>query len=373
MPKISIQFKILIWLLLAWYLFFYTIPYLSFIGNPELNENRIYAQFPEKPKTFVELKKYPSSLSAYIADNFGARSFFISWVNYLRYKLGYSALSKVYVGDNGWLFYDNGTHFSQLRQNHRSLDAFKGPAQSIFNQSQGYKNRGIEFLLITPPNKEIVYPELLPQWLRVGGYLANSVMLRKSIDRLGADSFYLDLLTPLSFHAHSSNPTLVYSPFDTHWTDIGALLSSRLILEAWFGKINLSPRSSIQYEYVKFVDNKLSLPQDLAYMLGIARFVDQQFPRLIMVKDFQPKKVEFLTDKKDWTADRIIFTESVGPTLLLVGDSFSTSLIPLFAPYFSRIVFSHYQSGFFRDDLVDKYHPKYILLEVQEGGIPFIR
>jgi alginate O-acetyltransferase complex protein AlgJ len=79
-------------------------------------------------------------------------------------------------------------------------------------------------------------------------------------------------------------------------------------------------------------------------------------------------KVEFLTDTHDWTGDRVIDTGSAGPVLMLTGDSFSNPWLPLLEASFSRIVVSHHQNGFFRPDLIQRFHPDAVLLEVIESG-----
>jgi hypothetical protein len=108
------------------------------------------------------------------------------------------------------------------------------------------------------------------------------------------------------------------------------------------------------------------VPQDLAYMLGIAHFVRQEYPQLGFG---HTSRVEYLTATRDWTGDRIIDTGSPGPVLMLTGDSFSNAWLPLFEASFSRIVFSHHQNGFFRPDLVERYRPDAVVLEVVESGI----
>jgi hypothetical protein len=57
------------------------------------------------------------------------------------------------------------------------------------------------------------------------------------------------------------------------------------------------------------------------------------------------------------------------PSLLMTGDSFSNELLPFLLPHFSRVVFSHHQDGFFRDDLVTQFSPDVVLLEVFEPGV----
>src|SRR5213075_515709 len=83
--------------------------------RPELGENRVLAGLPVFPNNAADLRAYPKKIDAYVIDNFPARPYFISALNYLRYKAGYSGTSRILVGSDGWLFYDDGSHLDQAR------------------------------------------------------------------------------------------------------------------------------------------------------------------------------------------------------------------------------------------------------------------
>jgi hypothetical protein len=105
-------------------------------------------------------------------------------------------------------------------------------------------------------------------------------------------------------------------------------------------------------------------------MLGISSFVGQTFPRFENTSLEAGLKTTYLTDKTDWTSPRIINTglESK-PSIQLTMDSFSSELFHFLYPHFSRIIVSHTQDGFFREDLISTYKPNIVLLEVIESGL----
>jgi hypothetical protein len=57
------------------------------------------------------------------------------------------------------------------------------------------------------------------------------------------------------------------------------------------------------------------------------------------------------------------------PVLQWAGDSFSNELLPYLYPHFSRIIASHHEQGWFREDLTAKYHPDVVVLEVLAAGM----
>jgi hypothetical protein len=110
-------------------------------------------------------------------------------------------------------------------------------------------------------------------------------------------------------------------------------------------------------------------PRNLALMLGIGSFVDADYPEFVSGLD---PRVHLLTDRSDWTAPRVLETGVAGkPTLLLLRDSFSLAMLPFLEGHFSRIILVHHQEGFWRPDLIERWKPDVVVLEVIESGLPF--
>jgi hypothetical protein len=81
-------------------------------------------------------------------------------------------------------------------------------------------------------------------------------------------------------------------------------------------------------------------------------------------------RITYLTARHDWTAPHVIDTGQAGkPVLLMTMDSFSNALVPLLYPHFSRIVLAHNQEGAWREDLIERFHPNVVVLEVVESGL----
>lgn len=373
MPNETVRWKILFFSLGLCYLFFYILPSLRFIDTPVIIENRVKSSFPDIPTSLESASGYARKLNDYLTDHFPARIYMISWINDLRYKIGYSTTPKVFVGDAGWLFYDDGSHLPQLRQTSLPTENVKLAASALSVHYLNYKKANIEFVFISAPTKEIVYPEYLPSWLKTEKYFPNSVLMRQEILHNSDPGFFPDLISAMQQLKLSTPSAQLYSKFDTHWTDKGALLAYLLILDRWRSIDNTArSRLSLSDTLVGLNDN-FPPPKNLAYMLGIAGYKDAQHAQIAEVQNFQPKSVRYLTKSETWDADRVISTGNSGPTLLLVGDSFSTNLIPLLARNFETIIFAHHQKGFFREDLVKEYQPSFVLLEVIESGAIYVR
>jgi hypothetical protein len=342
------------------------------LGLPknEIQENRVLAKFPEQsPRSLSELKAYREGVDAFVADQFPARTRLIGALNYLRYRLGYSGTPHVLIGRKHWLFYDDGGHLRQLRHGDAlsaaDADAWAG---TLAGRTAKLQSEGIRYLFVAPPVKEQVYPELAPRFARGSDGGSDGDDLRQAAARAGVAQNLLWLREEM-VAARKQHPD-VYSPYDTHWTGYGAH-AAYVALVRRFTELGLpvgepKPLSA----FTRRQRPQLQQPQDLAYMLGIATYVNQDFPEFEDVAVESAARTEYLTERRDWTGDRIIDTGAIGkPVLQWAGDSFSNELLPYLYPHFSRIIASHHEQGWFREDLTAKYHPDVVVLEVLAAGM----
>ena len=332
------------------------------LAAPELVENRTLAQLPPGPRSIADLERFRSGLDAYVADQFPARRRLIAGLNYLRYLAGYSGTARVVVGRHGWLFYDNDSHLSQLRPSSLAAAEITAWVDTLEARGQWLARRNIVYVVVAPPVKERLYPEHAPAWAGDGKALADADVLAAAAQ--AKVTSYVDLRRSLAAARADGLP--VYSPFDTHWSGEGAYVAYAALLQALAARgLPVEPRS--RHYFAELGVSRAARPQDLAHMLGIAGFVEQTF---IQLHDpALTTRIRYLTAATDWAADRVIETGREGPVLLLTGDSFSNVWLPLISGHFSRVVFSHHQNGFFRQDLIDRFKPDVVLLEVIEPGL----
>jgi hypothetical protein len=161
----------------------------------------------------------------------------------------------------------------------------------------------------------------------------------------------------------------VYNAFETHWTGLGAYTAYYGVMQRLAAAgVTDSPKPLSAFQEI--VDDPFK-PQNLSQMLGIAGFVDADYPQF--VDPAVTPRTTWLGSQQVWTAPQVIDTGLAGkPVLLLIRDSFSLALTPFLESHFSRIVLVHLQDGFWRPELVERFHPDVVISEVIESGTPFI-
>lgn len=334
--------------------------------TPDIAENRELAGWPSRPRTLPDALEWPKRADAWIQDHFPARVHLIAWLNLARYKLGDSGSSRVIVGREGWLFYDDGSHLGAARAAQPLTDAETLRwVTTLAARTESLRRRGIPYVVLVPPVKERVYPDYAPVWFHDGGANVDAERLRAAADASGYGNVLYVL--PQMLAARREAPP-AYTPQDIHWTGNGAYrayLELALALRRAGVPIDAWPLS--RYSPRPVSPNP---PRDVSLMLGVGSFVPHVFPQFEFPGQQARLQVDYLTGRRDWTGPRVITTGAAGkPVLLMTGDSFSNELLPFLYPHFSRLVLAHDQDGFHREDLIQRFHPDVVVMEVVESGV----
>lgn len=333
---------------------------------PDLQEKRILAALPAPPTGLGDLNAYRKDMDAYVADHFPARPYLIGWLNAARLPFGVSGSERVIIGKQGWMFYDNDTHLGAVR-NDPPFDA-AGARQSLnflAGRTEFLQQRGIKYLMVSPPQKEALYPQMAPSWFKASAQ--RPAMVLPDAARAAGAGDLLYLYDGMEAPAKSSMK--LFSRHDTHWTGLGAYYGYVAMMHRLQAMgVGEAPRPLSDFQA-----NPIALwgPRDLALMLGVSSFVKMSY------QDYSDKATEwrlrttYLGEDRSWTGPQVVETGLTGkPVLMMSRDSFSNALMPFLYGHFSKLILTHNQDGTWREDLINQYHPDVVVLEVIESGIP---
>ena len=338
----------------------------ALLRAPDLQENRPLAPMPKWPLSLAEVGAFRAAADAYVADHFPLRVHLIGGLNALRIAVGDSGSSRVTVGREGWLYYDDGTHLGAARGFPPLPDAeLRTWLSGLSGRSEAARKAGAAYVVLIAPTKEAIYPSRTPGWFRLDANRP-AVTVSRLAERAGAG----EVVYPAAALTKQAGWGLqVYSPLDTHWTGLGAYFGYAALMQRLAGLgVAVAPRPLEVFTEVRI--NSAIKPRDLALMLGVASFSTTAFPELGDPLAERRNRIQYLSADRSWTGPRVIETGAAGkPVLLITMDSFSTALLPLLYADFSRIVVAHNQDGDWRPDLMAAFHPDVVVLEVAEGGL----
>jgi alginate O-acetyltransferase complex protein AlgJ len=314
--------------------------------SPELifKEGRRLAPPPAPPDGFKDLAMLPGQIDPYLKDHFGFRHMLIQLHKDLtKPMLGFGG-SEVLIGRDGRMFYLGG---EMVRQSAGLIVRDQKVADStnlLARMRDALERRGIAFFVVVLPSTSSIYQDDLPIWAQSQGRKTEDDLFLQDLAERGIKT--VDLRPTLRRAASEGKAYLLH---DSHWTVRGAVAGFNAVVEAdshpdW----RLDPTKALgPPEEIK--------GGDLARLLGEQDEVTETAEPLALPAG---GKVENLSH--DLMPAHVITTGKPGPTILVVGDSFTASFFPpMLAPHVGRAIWVHYNNEgcSFDWSLVDKYHP----------------
>ncbi len=325
-----------------------SIPALSqLLGSAESQssaEQRILAQRPAWPEHGSDLLELPKKIDAFINDQYGLRAGIVLANAWLRYALHSSPSPSAYYGVDGWLFY-NGDH--SLRQTSRNPPRYadlKRFADLLAELDALLQQENRRLVVGVAPNKESVYPEKLPWWLRTKTGPTEYDVLFAELAKTRVRT--VDLRALLREAARSMP---VYYKTDSHWNMLGSLMAyNALVTAAGQENWRLDPTTALQ-------PNPRNLSGDLARYLGLHNYLTE--PDWWLAVGDQSQNETVLNDRTTFPT-RVFDYHSDGPVVLIIGDSFSNRLFKHFLSlHVSRLIWTHHNDCAFNGDLIHSYPP----------------
>lgn len=282
---------------------------------------------------------------------------------FARFKLnrfGVSATPRVWLGDDGWLFYNHeadGTYYPATDP--RLPKRLAEWERSIPEWREWLEKRGIRFLVVVAPDKQSVYPELLPALVRkTRPDPSPTDRLLQAWRRLDPKLEVLDLREPVR-QAKGEHP--LYYKTDTHWNLYGA----RVGYQATAGRLGFSPLPDSAFR----LTGTPTKDGDLVKQLGYWPYPDETFD------DIQParpaaREVPWVDEspaesRLDYLKCRAWVRDGAPQKCLLVHDSFGDF-------YFAKLLAEHYgqlvsvPSNQLDPTLIEREKPDVVVLELVE-------
>jgi hypothetical protein len=234
-------------------------------------------------------------------------------------------------GKDRWLFLDIDTNDIMRQQRGELLltpDQLDQWRDVLETRTEWLRSHGAAYYFLVPPNPHSVYPEKLPFEIPPGRHRP----VTQLIQHLEGVSSPVKVVYPID-RLIDHRETRIYTETNTHWTDLGAFVGYEALMDSLDGtcgdrRLTLA---DIEFQEVTFAGDlgaKLMPPQESVHVLG--RPIDSR-ARIT------------LDNRVITTGQRIDYEcEAAGDTTCLVlGDSFTHSMLPLLAESFGRTVFAY--------------------------------
>jgi alginate O-acetyltransferase complex protein AlgJ len=319
--------------------------------GPELflKEKRDPAPAPAAPRTLEAALVFPGAVDAYLKDHFGLRQKMIRLEKDLTSFLRPNQI--VVYGKSGRMFALAGDMVMQSAGRVKREDGVAATAKMLATMQSDLAARGIKFLVAMPPNSSTIYPDDLPEWARNPGTTTEYDLMLTELGALGVKA--IDL-RPALVAARGDGETYLVN--DLHWNVRGAIAGFNAVVEGdghpdW----RIDPATAI---------GPLATRQggDIATLLGVEDSVSEKTESLTLPTTGETVNLSNgpegrIGAARDMT-DHMIVSGKPGPTILVIGDSFTTGYFPQFlAPRVRRAIWIHHQYCGFDWNWIDKLKP----------------
>jgi alginate O-acetyltransferase complex protein AlgJ len=276
---------------------------------------------------------------------------------------------KVILGKRGWLFYAEkapGLDYQSKRPfTAEQLDHWRRMLEA---RRDWLARRHIRFLFVIAPDKQSIYPEVLPRTVRQEQ--AADTRLDQLMDHLRANSdvTVVDLRECLR---QVKNQERVYHVTDSHWNDRGAYAAYRVLAETlrqWFPECR--PRARAEFREVL----RRGGGSDCAVVLGLADRISEEyldlaarFPERAHLADpdvalpISPIEPRFSMEQADPALPRAV----------MFRDSFGAQLVPFLSEHFRRIVYITEPAPMFDTNVIERERPDIVIQEMVERKLEY--
>lgn len=339
--------KYILFVLIVWVILILPFAGMAFWPTNETSENKELAPFPKFDTENPMQQKYLHELGVYFEDHFAFRQQLVTANALIHSKLlKSSTTNQVIPGTNDWLYF------------HGTLQDYQG--KNLFSERENFailhnlrliqnyvEAQGSRFFLMVPPNKNSLYDENMPYYIKKGN--------DSNLHRL-SEMFQAEGISDIGLYDRFSKESdILYFKRDSHWTSKGALLGYQMLME----KVGLPFETYEDIPYTMEAVHEGDLDKML-YPTAVQKEVDAVYA----------KEHDFVyCNEVENNMDEWIETENPNKdcSILMYRDSFGESLLPFVADafghgYFTRLVPYNLLQ-------VEQYRPDVVVIEKVERNL----
>lgn len=329
--------------------------------DAENYENRQMA--PRPAFDTASYGSYAASYEAYFNDSLPFRDALIAFNSKWNYFVFHSSVNdNVILGKDGWLFYANKEDGDPIAcyqgQNLYTEEQLAQIAANLCNIKAFLDARGIEFVVLIAPNKERMYPEMMPD---IYGQPASEYAALQVV-RYIKEHTDIRIIYPykeLMMAKRQLEGRLLYHKVDTHWNYLAGYIASRTLLQEFGIDLPEITSSTIQ---ISEIDNAWS---DLAAMIHLSKQLEKNEPDYL-VSGYEEHQV--VNDKWDFPTELIYHAVDADPRdIYIVRDSFCSAMSGYIGSQFNSSYMIH--SSLYGIENFIEHDPDIFVLETVERAV----
>lgn len=317
----------------------------------ESTENKVMSSFPQVKAEDGSLNlDFFEEFESYFNEHFAFRNELVYADAKIQSSVFHvSNVDNVTYGKDGWLYYTS-TLNDYLGRDIMTERQIYNLIHNLSLVRQYVEERGSDFVLAIPPNKNTLYGEYMPYY---ASYIADNThnvdLMTPKLQEAGIP--YADLV-----NLFRGEDEVLYLKRDSHWNMKGAVMAYNCIMD------------TLGYEHADYGDCSVTRVKDEDGDLNRMLYTFYGEKELNYKYDISPEYT-YVNDVES-VEDVWIETEneSENGTLLMFRDSFGNTLIPLIADQFEKAWFTK-EVPYGLESLMNEYDPDTVVFEKVERNI----
>ena len=324
-------------------------------GETSLNEKRDLTPWPAAGSLNTRIKL----ISNFIDDRLAFREPIIAGVLRMDLALGESPHNQVMIGQDGWLYYDEGGYSKSdiLRIDRLDQETLGQIAEAQQATEDIFTAAQTDYRILVAPDKHTIYPDYLPLNCRQG---EGPSALDEIYQTLGEKTTvkWVDVRPALQAKAGETD---LYYRTDTHWNSSGAWVAYQALMDALLPE-HPEMRKLTEEDVTR---SEATFSGDLAIMIGMENEWIGVFTQVSVKKSAAREDPE--SGLTTWFNDEL----PEGPHMLLLYDSFGPELIPFLRESVGALTLVSNEQ-FYRSVIGDPEQYDIVIMEVVERNATWL-
>jgi SGNH hydrolase-like domain, acetyltransferase AlgX len=355
------KYQLLVYAFFIFILFSFLNSQFHFLKDMPNSENRALSTKPSfEAKLLYDM---PDLYNNYVEEHYSLRNFFFFANSLIHAKiLAESALpEKVIMGKKGWFFYNEASSISDFRRL-SIIEPHEITLNVLYSRLIWMQKRNIKYYIITPPNKERIYHNLMPNaYFKVDNYGHNRLDFFKRMITEQTKAHFVD---PTEALQQAKNKKDVYYSTDTHWNLYGGFIGYQTLMAEIIKDFPML-KPAVEEDF--HIGERFISEGDLSSMIAlqdIYRRKEYSFTFKDSSRTLKPAKPgEIIASFNNTTID------SSHLKLVMFRDSYANYLIPFLNLNFEKAVYVwNYE---FMSDIIEREKPDVVIFESLERFLSY--
>ena len=333
------------------------------VKDTENKEKRNVPAYPAISK--ISLQYFPTLFEKYFNVSFPLRNYLFEMHAYIAYKVFHSSplQNDVLIGKEDFLFENDKNVISDFTLTTKYDTLAITTSQAIMQQRRNWLDKkGIKFYVLFAPNKNQVYPEMMPSsFNQKPGFGINQLTEYTSLLRAAN----ITTINPVDRLKAAKKNRLCYYKSDTHWNLYGGFIAYQHLMDSI--RKDFPDIATVKEEDFD-IKTQTAYNGDLAYMCSIEKYI----PREDVYMQFKDPSKKLLMPN----SSSLMIKFKDNPTLenrklkvLMFRDSYANYMIPFINLHFSDA--TYVWSYEFMDKLIEEEKPDVVIFESLQRFVPY--